>query len=1243
MQKPVFLWPMCCQAVNLQHPLKFHPRIINHNFMRSIYTFLLMIGISWAAQAQNVPQFWKPVALRQQASEQLQRQTGAPANFDLVKLDFQALVSYLSNAPMEETEAAQKQALALDLPRPDGQMKRFWVVESPIIAPGLAERYPEIHTYLGKAADGSGTVVRFGVGYDGFHAYAYDPGNAEQSITQYEAGNKNLYMVFHNNDVLMPEAGFNCGVNDAPKSIGVDPNTNTLQQLVQARNPAAGITKKKYRIAIAAKAEYSIFHGGQVSVILSKITTALNYIVLLQERDFAVRLELVTNNDKLIFLDPDTDPYSGNETGDWMNQNQAAVNNAIGSSAYDIGHVFAVYVTGSATGIAGGRVCNVFGKARGCSSAQPPQGTYFNLVAAHEMCHQMSGSHTMSNCSDTNNGQLAPGNAYEPGSGSTIMGYPGACGVNDIQSNNDPYYHISNIEQVYNFVYVDEGKSCGTLDTTTNNPPSVQISVPNNISIPIGTPFKLTGSGSDFDGDALTYCWEQYNLGPTTLLGSPSGAAPSFRSYPPSTSPTRYFPRLQSVVSNNPEITEVLPTYTRDLSFRLTVRDNHAGAGAIASQLVNLKATAAAGPFLVLSPNAGGTIWRVGEQREVTWDVANTDKKPVNCQSVNIRLSTDGGSTFPIILASGVPNIGRACIQVPNNVGSTVRIMVEAADNVFFDVSNTNLTIQNTSTPAFTLCSDALNSQVCLPGNFSTTISTNSLGGYNGPIALDVANLPAGTTVDISPNPVLAGGTAKLTFNFDPNLAENVYNVTVNGAANGVASQTLALNFNVIQNNFAAFALISPAYGATGVDLGPVLKWKAVPDADSYQIQISPTPSFETSLLLAERSGILVDTFKIPFILADGQLIFWRVRPENSCNTAGWSDPYVFVTKVQSCNTYASNDLPKNITSNNSVTVESKIVVNANATLSDVNVANITGSHTFMKELDARLISPAGTEVLLWTNKCPGNYNFNFGFDDSAPSTFGCPPPTTGTFSKPAAPLSVLNGQNSNGTWTLRVKDNSPTNGGTLSAFSIVLCASQALNAPFLVNNNVLSLPSGSNEVIGTSLLKVDDADNNPGSLTYTIVTEPKYGQLQLDGVPLLAGDQFPQAAIDAGVLRYFDFGTGASDQFRFAVTDGNGGMVADIFHIKPIVATANPLNNIQFQLAPNPAADHAQLYFNYALPETAQVALYTPSGELVRNWIVGPGSTRLQMDLASVPAGMYLVSVQHKQAKGFQKLVVVR
>ncbi|MBP6827631.1 MAG: proprotein convertase P-domain-containing protein, partial [Saprospiraceae bacterium] len=773
--------------------------------------------------------------------------------------------------------------------------------------------------------------------------------------------------------------------------------------------------------------------------------------------------------------------------------------------------------------------------------------------------------------------------------------------------------------------------------------PEASILVPSNLFIPIGTPFQLTGSATDAEGDALTYCWEEFDLGPQSTYGDPKGNSPAFRSYPPTSSPIRVFPRLQLILTNGTSKSEVLPDTTRNFTFRMTVRDNHPGGGGFDWKEVKFKSTYLAGPFRVTFPNSNTVTWVVGENQTVTWDVANTNASPVNCKTVNILLSTNGGSTFPIVLATGVPNIGRCCIQVPDNVSSGARIRIEAADNIFFDLSNSNFKIQQPAVPAFSFCPAALQAQACIPADFSMVISTDGVGGFSDPITLSATGLPAGATATFSPNPVTPGSPSTLSVVFPAGTSEGTFDLTVDGTSNSTVKSSV-ISISVINNDFSGLNLETPANGAQSVDLGPTLYWNGVVDADKYEIQVASSPSFEPGTILATNAGVSVDSFKIPLLLNEGQVCYWRVRPINGCGEGNWTKPFVFVTRLQNCTNLTANDLPKTISSSGTPTVESQIVINGGGAISDVNVKKVQGSHQFFKDLEVRLISPAGTNVLLFKDKCASyNGNFNIGFDNSGAAGFPCPP-NNGNSYNPTESLNAFNGQNATGTWILRVKDNTVSSGGQLSAFELQICSSVALNAPFLVNNNLLLVTPGASGAVSTDLLKVDDPNNGPDQLVFTLMTVPQFGDLRLfGGTPLVPGDVFTQADINAGFLRYYEYGfnTG-TDEFDFSATDGEGGLVSGTFHIQPFPLDAKePSNTLSFELAPNPAHESLRLFISEPFSSDSRVSIFNAAGQQLRTWTLPAGTPGLLLDIAGLPEGVYAVSVQNEKSRGVKKVVV--
>ena len=202
---------------------------------------------------------------------------------------------------------------------------------------------------------------------------------------------------------------------------------------------------------------------------------------------------------------------------------------------------------------------------------------------------------------------------------------------------------------------------------TANHPPVV--APVSNVTIPITTPFTLTGSATDPEGDALTYCWEQNDNATTSganSVASPTKlTGPNWLSFSPTASPTRTFPRLSTILAGlfvTPPLPggdavcniEALSSVARTLNFRLTVRDNKPyvpGSTIGETQFTDMTVTVTntSGPFQVTSPNTN-VSWAGGSSQTVTWDVNNTTLPPVSCANVKISLSTDGGQTFPTVL-----------------------------------------------------------------------------------------------------------------------------------------------------------------------------------------------------------------------------------------------------------------------------------------------------------------------------------------------------------------------------------------------------------------------------------------------------------------------------------------------------------------------------------------------------------------------------------------------------------------
>jgi hypothetical protein len=328
-------------------------------------------------------------------------------------------------------------------------------------------------------------------------------------------------------------------------------------------------------------------------------------------------------------------------------------------------------------------------------------------------------------------------NAYEPGSGSTIMSYVGICGARNLQQNVDfalPMFHIRSLTVINTNITTGDPQTtgCGTA-MGANNIPTVNAGAA--YTIPRLTPFTLTASGADADPNDvgnLLYSWEEYDLAqqPSGVAGNPAGTfdvdtdgvqRPLFRAYSPVTSPSRTFPSLPFILnpanndapgSNQPALTytgthpsgapgavcetgvtcvigERLPTINRTMNFRVSVRDRRGG---VADAGTSVAVAAAAGPFRVTTQDTA-TNWTGNSAQTITWDVAGTTANGINAANVNIMLSTDGGASFPIMLSQNTPNDGMHQVTIPNVATTTARIKIQAVGNIFFDINNVNFTI----------------------------------------------------------------------------------------------------------------------------------------------------------------------------------------------------------------------------------------------------------------------------------------------------------------------------------------------------------------------------------------------------------------------------------------------------------------------------------------------------------------------------------------------------------------------
>ncbi|MCS6928759.1 MAG: M12 family metallo-peptidase [Saprospiraceae bacterium] len=1208
--------------------------------MRWMLFFLVGVAILPSAQTQPAS-FFKPISEREMLLPETAERRLVPLRYRTYVLDEEGLRNALSRAPREFTPEARLSQCMIRLPLPDGTEEAFRIWETFQVEPALAEAMPTARTYAGESTERPGLTVRFSHTVRGLNAWIFWPDFRLSFVEVYAWGQTRYYMVYGEEDLpeeARPrEAERACGL--LAERLRLTSSAGSVEE--RGSNGGGAVMLKQYRLIISTTGEFSQDHGGVRDQVYAALVEYVNRINAIYERDLSIRFNLVQATLATIFLNPSTDPFTGSDNGTLAAQNQQALEQAgVPLAAYDIGHVFAR----GGGGIAGlGVVCQS-GKWRACSAGSGSYGLGFTYVNCHEIGHQLGANHSWNRCGGFAADQRAGISAYEPGSGSTIMSYAGACGPDNVQGGADLYFHGGTLGEIRKYVDQESGAQCGTLSPTSNTHPSVSLPYKGGFFIPIRTPFELTSTATDADGDVLTYTWEQIDVGPETPLGTQLGNSPLFRSRPAVLVPSRTFPQLNTLINNVNDPRELLPDTTRNLTFRLTVRD---GRGGVSFANLAFKATASAGPFAVEYPNLSTHQWNVGEYAEVRWDVANTDKPPVNCTRVNIRLSIDGGLTYPILLAEGVLNDGSHYVKVPDHLTSRARVRIDAVDNVFFDISNSNFPIQQPTQPSLTVGLENDGATVCLPGKHVVTIHTAGVAGFNAPVSFDFdAPLPPGFLATFSKATVTPGESATLMLDLSQVNTSATFTLWLRITAAQAAPIVRPIVIRTIRNDFTGLSLASPPDGATSQALLQTLRWNKGLDALGYDVQLATSPSFEAASLVAFLENTPLDSFVVPVFLNKGQPYFWRVRPRNECGAHAWTEPFFFSTVAEKCFNWEATDLPRNLTANGKPTVESKINVLGEGIIKNMEVRRIKGYHEFFRDLDVRLISPQGTEVVLWSARC-GNFNgfFNLRLTDAASSSFPCPPPNSGLPYRPQQPLAAFAGQNASGIWTLRVQDTQIGGGGTLEQFQLEFCSEIFLKPPILVNNNPLLIEAGANRPITPDLLLVSDADNGPAELIFTLVTTPQYGHLSKNGgAPLRPGNQFSQADINSGALRFFDYGFQRDDNFLFIVSDGQGGFLGTLrFRIQPqkVGIAEGHDGSIDITLYPNPTSGSVWIVSNTPAQHSLPIWLFDSTGQLLLSTEIAPGSPNHTLNLSewSLSPGIYFVRI----GQVMKKLIFLR
>jgi len=647
-------------------------------------------------------------------------------DYSTFMLNETALIGSIDDVP--ERFSGIRSNTQLKMPDGKGGFINFKLYESNLLPGSWDDKYPQLRSYYGISGNASLRLTQSPLGFYGMIQKA-------QKQIIINPLTDDSYMIFEKKNASIDETDLmTCELKTQL------PNDFSIENLIQ--DDQSKIVNdgflRSYQLAVATTGEYAQFHiseanaensslDQQMQVVLSAIAVTIARVNSIYERDFSITLELIDENDDIVYFDEDNDPFSNFSAGALLSENQNNMDSVIGSSSYDIGHVFS---TGGG-GLAGLGVVCTSSKASGVTGLTSPIGDPFDIdYVAHEIGHQFGATHTFNNSCNNNRTNST---AFEPGSGTTIMAYAGIC-VPNIQNNSDAVFHIGSVSQVFDFIEQGSGPFCADLNPINNNAPTINSSIADK-TIPYGTPFVLEADIIDADNDNLTYTWEQMdNEISSQPPDSLSTNGPNFRSLLPKDDPKRFFPKYEIVL--NGELStewEVLPWTSRSMSFGLLARDNHPAGGQSVADLVDLT-IADAGPFEVTSQATDGINWLPGQTATITWNVNGTDANDINTSAVDILLSTDGGLNFDTTLASNVANDGSHSIIVPDLQAAFCRLKVQPVDNYYYAINSTDFAINTVVSSDCNVYSD----------DTAATIPDGS--GSN------IAGVPLNKTINVSDN-----------------------------------------------------------------------------------------------------------------------------------------------------------------------------------------------------------------------------------------------------------------------------------------------------------------------------------------------------------------------------------------------------------------------------------------------------------------------------------------------------------
>lgn len=1128
-----------------------------------------------------------------------------PKEFKLFDLNTEPFRQQL----MSVADNRSSHATIVSLPNADGQLEDFEVFEASNFEPDLQARFPEIRAFSGKGITDKYATLKLSVSPQGIQTMVFRTEKDNEFIEPYSQDHT-VYAVFksHRNPGRLP---WSCSTPD--QRLAMDVSTQVTGSSLASRS---GGNLKTMRLAQSVTAEYSNYFGAtsasQVSLVLAGINATLTRCNGVYEKDLAVHLNLVAASTNVIYYNAATDPYdnaSAGSGGTWNAQLQNTLTSVIGEANYDIGHLFGASGGGGNAGCIG-CICTNNSKGSGFTSPADgiPQGDNFDVdYVVHEVGHQMGANHTFSYSSE------GMGVNKEVGSGITIMGYAGITSY-DVAPHSIDIYHEASIAQIQANLAT---KTCPVTTTITNATPVV--AAVSNYTIPKSTPFALTGAATDANGDALTYCWEQNDdagsqTGANSIAKIAKTAGPNWISFRPTVSPVRYFPQLSTIIAGGVTTgpisggdagtnIEALSSVARTLNFRLTVRDNapYSSTSPVSVGQTNftdmvVTVSAASGPFAVTAPNTA-VSWAGGSAQTITWSVASTTATPVNCANVKISLSTDGGVTFPTVLAASTPNDGTETLTIPNTPTTTARIKIEAVGNIFFDISNSNFTITSGAS-----CGDATGLTAASITNTSANVSWTAVANAVS-YAVDYKLNSASAWTSFST--AQTGTTAALTGLAQGSLYDWRVKATCSAASGNYVSAQFTTTAPATCN--APTALSSSAITTSGA----TVSWTAAANATSYAVDYKLTSaSAWTSAATATTATSVALTG-----LSAATTYDWRVRTTCASGTSGFATAQ-FTTGTQStCATAFEPNETLAAAAAISSGVSNSAAISAGT---DVDYYKITTTAT--SSIVYNLVGPSGVDYDLTIYNSAGT-SIGSSAGSTATETVSLTNQAAGTY---YIKVMGYNGANSATCYTIKATATATTTTGCQSPYDASTngTTSGASSVPF--NTGITGLISPSADIDNYKFVIT-----TAGTITATLTTLPADYDLKLLNS---AGTQVGISQNGSTTGESISYTAAAGTYYAQVFGYNNANNATSCYTLKVALGTATkditvPLFSTKKILTayPNPVEDILNINLT-GYEGISDIRLYDVNGRQVA--ANRTSQTNSQLNISKLSGGIYMLKV---------------